>query len=84
MTLKCFYMLTLLLAYFHFNIAYSKNIIQIDFKFPSDVPNHNHNVSSTMPQYESLSSRNRKLTLNHGIIPRNKVYKAKSRSLAGK
>ena len=82
MLLKWFYMLTLLLAYFYFNIAYS--IILIDFKFQSDVPNHNHNVSSTMPQYESLSSRDRKLILNHGIIPRNNVHKGKSRSLAGK
>ena len=73
-----------LLAYYHFNIVYSKYAIQIDFNLQFDVPNQNHSVSSKMPKHELHSSLNKKLISDYEISPSYKLNKAKSRSLAGK
>ena len=82
--LKWVCIITLLLAYYHFNIVYSKYVIQIDFNVQFDVPNQNHNVSSKMTKHKLHSSGNKKLISNYEISPRYKLNKARSRSLAGK
>ena len=84
MNLKWVSLVTVLFAYYHFNIVYLKYIIHIDFNLQFDVPNHNHNVSYKMPKYKLLSSGNKKLISNNGISPKYKLHKGKSRSLAGK
>ena len=84
MILKWVCIVTVLLAYYHFNIVNSKYVIQIDFNLQFDVPNHNHNVSSKMPKHKLHSSVNEKLISIYEISPRYKLNRAKSRSLAGK
>ena len=84
MILKWVCIITVLLAYYHFNIVYSKCVIQIDFNFQFDVPNQNHNVSSKMQKHKLHSSVNKKLSSNNEISPRHKLNKAKARSISGK
>ena len=69
--------------HYYLKIANSKHIIQMDFDIQFDIPNHNHNASSTLPRHKAHSSVNRKLDARNGIGPRNKVHNTKSRSLRG-
>ena len=67
-------------------IAKAKYIIQKDIDIQFDVPNHNHNVSSKMPQSKLHSSVNQKLVssdYSDGNGQRHKLHKTKSRSLTG-
>ena len=84
MILKWVSIVTVLLAYYHFNIVFSKYDIQIDFNLQFDQPNQNHNVSSNMLKHELHSSVNKTRISNYEISPRYELNKAKSRSLAGK
>ena len=83
MILKWISIFIFFFIHYHFEIANSKHIIQMDFDIQFDVPNHNHNVSSKMSHHKSHSSVNQTLVSRNGIGPRYKVHKAKSRSLTG-
>ena len=83
MTLKLISIAIFFFEHYHLEVAKSKYIIQTDFDIPFDIPNYNHNVSSTLPHHKAHSSVNRKLDARNGIGPRNKVHNTKSRSITG-
>ena len=67
----------------YLEITKAKYIIQMDVDIQFDVPNHNHYVSSKIPQHKSHSTDNRKLISSDESVQKYKVHKAKSRSLTG-
>ena len=83
MTIKLISIAIFFFEHYHLEVANSKYIIQTDFDIPFDIPNYNHNVSSTLPHHKAHTSVNRKFDSRNGIGPRSKVQKTKSRSLTG-
>ena len=83
MTLKLISIAIFFFEHYHLEVPKSKYIIQTDFDIPFDIPNYNHNVSSTLPHHKTHASVNQKLDSRNGISPRSKVHKTKSRSLTG-
>ena len=83
MTIKLISIAIFFFEHYYLETAKSKDIIQMDFDIQFDIPNHNHNASSTLPRHKAHSSVNRKLDARNGIGPRNKVHNTKSRSLRG-
>jgi len=77
-------MIIFFFEHYYPEIAEPNYIIQMDVDIPFDVPNHDHNVSSKMPQSKSHSSVNQKLVssdYSEGNGQRHKLHKTKSRSL---
>ena len=83
MTLKLISIAIFFFEHYHLEVPKSKYIIQTDFDIPFDMPNHNHNVSSTLPHHKANASVSQNLDSRNGISPRSKVHKTKSRSLTG-
>ena len=67
----------------YLEITKAKYIIQMDVDIQFDVPNHNHYVSSKIPQHKSHSNGNPKLISSDGNGQKYKVHKSKSRTLTG-
>ena len=83
MVLKWVFIVILFFKHNYLEITKSNHDIKIDFDIQLDVTNHNHNATSNMSHNKSHSSVNQKLVSRNDIGSKDKVHKAKSRSLTG-